>query len=140
MTNPDRMWEYYSQYEEDQRVQKLSVGEMLAEFHTKFKSPRNLRFGYDTNVETLATNLIEEEFTEFMNEDDALQTLGELADLVYVAYGYADRWGWNLDEAVRRKHIANLSKLGEDGEPIFREDGKVLKGPNFKPADLSDLV
>lgn len=136
----DRIWDYYNQYEESERVRSMSVGEMLAEFHTKFKSPRNLRFGYDNAVETLAMDLITEEYKEFMKEEDAELTLGELADLVYVAYGYADRWGWNLDEAVRRKHIANLSKLGEDGEPIFREDGKVLKGPNFKPADLSDLV
>lgn len=43
-------------------------------------------------------------------------------------------------EAFRRKHAANLSKLGEDGKPIKREDGKVLKGPNYKPADLMDLI
>jgi len=45
-----------------------------------------------------------------------------------------------LEEAFRRVHASNMSKLGEDGEPIRREDGKVLKGPNYKPPDLSDLV
>lgn len=45
-----------------------------------------------------------------------------------------------FDEAVRRVHKSNMSKLGDDGKPIFREDGKVLKGPNYKKPDLSDLV
>jgi predicted HAD superfamily Cof-like phosphohydrolase len=45
-----------------------------------------------------------------------------------------------FDEAVRRVHKSNMSKLGYDGRPIFREDGKVLKGPNYKKPDLSDLV
>jgi predicted HAD superfamily Cof-like phosphohydrolase len=45
-----------------------------------------------------------------------------------------------IDEACRRVHKSNMSKLGDDGKPIFREDGKVLKGPNYKKPDLSDLV
>ena len=44
-----------------------------------------------------------------------------------------------LDEAFMRVHLSNMSKLGEDGKPIFREDGKVLKGPNYKAPDLTDL-
>ena len=68
------------------------------------------------------------------------ETLKELADLVYVCYQYAINMGWNLDEALNLVHLSNLSKLGEDGEPIYRDDGKVLKGPNYKPPDLSELV
>ena len=68
------------------------------------------------------------------------ETLKELADLVYVCYQYAENMGWNLDEALNLVHLSNLSKLDEDGEPIYREDGKVLKGPNYKPPDLSELV
>jgi predicted HAD superfamily Cof-like phosphohydrolase len=48
--------------------------------------------------------------------------------------------GNELVEAYRRVHISNMSKLGEDGKPIYRDDGKVLKGPNYKPPDLNDLV
>ena len=44
------------------------------------------------------------------------------------------------DTAFNRVHTSNMSKLGEDGKPVYREDGKVMKGPNYKPADLSDLV
>ena len=66
--------------------------------------------------------------------------LKELADLVYVCYQYAANMGWDLDEAMDRVHKSNMSKLDEYGKPIFREDGKVLKGPNYQPPDLSDLV
>ena len=66
--------------------------------------------------------------------------LKELADLVYVCYQYASNLGWDLDEAMDRVHKSNMSKLDEYGNPILREDGKVLKGPNYQPPDLSDLV
>ena len=67
------------------------------------------------------------------------EALKELADLVYVCYQYAENQGWFLDEALDRVHKSNMSKLGADGKPIYREDGKVLKGPGYKPPDLSDL-
>jgi predicted HAD superfamily Cof-like phosphohydrolase len=66
--------------------------------------------------------------------------LKELADLVYVCYQYAANLDWDLDEAMDRVHQSNMSKLGEDGKPIRREDGKVLKGPNYQPPTLTDLV
>ena len=87
--------------------------------------------------------LIDEEWSEFHeayhHESEANQ-LNELADLVYVCFQYAASQDWDLDEAMRRVHRANMSKLGEDGKPIYRGDGKVLKGPNFKKAEFNDLV
>ena len=68
------------------------------------------------------------------------EALKELADLVYVCYQYAENMGWFLDEALDRVHKSNMSKLGEDGKPIYRKDGKVLKGPAYKPPNLEDLV
>ena len=53
---------------------------------------------------------------------------------------YAAAVGWDLDEALTRVHESNLSKLDDDLRPIKREDGKVMKGPNYKPANLIDLV
>ena len=94
-------------------------------------------------------NLIVEEFKEFLQADGMLylsalehkeNCLKELADLVYVCYQYAENMGWDLDEAMHRVHESNMSKLDEEGKPIYREDGKVLKGPNYQPPDLSDLV
>ena len=98
---------------------------------------------------TLQRTLIVEEFKEFLDAENQLikgfvvnatDTLKELADLVYVCYQYAENLGWDLDEALYRVHQSNMSKLGEDGKPIYREDGKVLKGPNYQPPNLSDLV
>lgn len=66
--------------------------------------------------------------------------LKELCDLQYVLSGFAVTFGLPLDEAFKRVHESNMSKLGLDGKPIYREDGKVLKGPNYKKPDLSDLV
>lgn len=66
--------------------------------------------------------------------------LKELCDLQYVLSGFAVTFGLPLDEAFERVHESNMSKLGPDGKPIYREDGKVLKGPNYKKPDLSDLV
>ncbi len=93
--------------------------------------------------------LIVEEFKEFLDAENQLllgftinatDCLKELADLVYVCYQYAENLGWDLDEALNRVHRSNMSKLGEDGNPVYREDGKVLKGPNYQPPNLSDLV
>ncbi len=63
-----------------------------------------------------------------------------LSNLMYCLYGYADAMNWDLDEAYRRVHLSNLSKLGDDGKPVRREDGKVMKGPNYKPPFLEDLT
>ena len=67
-------------------------------------------------------------------------TLKELADLVYVAFQYAENREWDLLTALDRVHKSNMSKLGDDGKPIRRPDGKVLKGPNYQPPVLIDLV
>ena len=68
------------------------------------------------------------------------ECLKELADLVYVCYQYAESQGWFLDEAIHRVHQSNLSKLGEDGEPIYREDGKILKVENFSEPNLEEVL
>ena len=116
---------------------------------------KEFRHGFQvTNSTTPASRtgqrtLIVEEFKEFLDADNQLLTdfkinsadcLKELADLVYVCYQYAENLGWDLDEALDRVHKSNMTKLGEDGKPIRREDGKVLKGPNYQPPTLTDLV
>ena len=87
--------------------------------------------------------LIAEEFKEF-NEAVANEPyeneLKELADLVYVCFQYAENMEWDLEEALDRVHKSNMSKLGLDGKPIRRADGKVLKGPNYQPPILKDLI
>lgn len=68
------------------------------------------------------------------------EILKELADLVYVCYQMAAFLGLDLDEALDRIHRSNLSKLDDNGQPIYNEHGKVMKGPNYKKPDLLDLV
>ena len=87
--------------------------------------------------------LIAEEYMEFMNaflNEGYEQELKELADLVYVCFQYAENMEWDLEEALHRVHKSNMSKLGLDGKPIRRADGKVLKGPQYQPPIMTDLV
>ena len=87
--------------------------------------------------------LIDEEFHEFqaaVYNEPYENELKELADLVYVCFQYAENMEWDLEEALHRVHRSNMSKLGLDGKPIRRSDGKVLKGPNYAPPSLTDLV
>jgi predicted HAD superfamily Cof-like phosphohydrolase len=103
----------------------------------------------NTTLETvheLQANLIHEEHLEFLEafegEVDGIQItdqLKELADLVFVCYQFAAARGWDLDTAMRRVFESNMSKL-VDGKPLRRSDGKVLKGPNYQPPILDDLV
>jgi predicted HAD superfamily Cof-like phosphohydrolase len=99
----------------------------------------------DENVHELQFKLIIEEYNElrveFENELDGSNTdqLKELADLVFVCYQYAAARGWDLDTAMRRVFESNISKL-VDGKPLRRADGKVMKGPNYQPPILDDLV
>ena len=105
----------------------------------------------DETVHELQANLITEEYHEFCYEFDTefetldivkenqVNQLKELADLVFVCYQYAAARGWDLDTAMRRVFESNMSKL-VDGKPLRREDGKVLKGPNYQPPILDDLI
>jgi len=103
----------------------------------------------DLNRRGTQRTLIVEEFKEFLEADRDMalmhpkqraDCLKELADLIYVCAQYAENMDWDIEQALRRVHTSNMSKLGNDGKPIYREDGKVLKGPNYQPPDLSDLV
>ena len=125
-------------------MKKTFISEQAREFRTKYQ----LKNSADRSTRSGQKNLIVEEFKEFLEAEGLLfrhginaqeEALKELADLVYVCYQYAENMGWFLDEALDRVHKSNMSKLGEDGKPIYREDGKVLKGPNYKLPTLSDL-
>ena len=115
----------------------------------EFRSKYNLKNSITKAKRTYQKNLIVEEFKEFLEAEGELwhnspeypsEALKELADLVYVCYQYAENMGWFLDEALNRVHESNMSKLDENGKPIYRDDGKVLKGPNYSPPNLNDLI
>ena len=99
----------------------------------------------------LQRRLIQEEVGEFDEaatlllyspNDLSLQTevLKELSDVVFVCYQFAAAFGLDLDTAMQRVFDSNMSKLGENGKPTYREDGKVLKGPDYKKPALDDLI
>ena len=136
------IWDNDKDYRDYTKTKQMSNGDMLKQFHETYLAKRNRKWQED-GLEELASKLIVEEFKEFMDEtgDNQAALLKELADLVYVCYGYADRFGWDLDEAFRRVHLSNMSKLDPvTGKPIFREDGKILKSSAYKEPNLKDLV
>ena len=125
-------------------MKRTFISEQAKEFRGKYRIKNSHGITHTAHQK----NLIVEEFKEFLEADGFLfrhghnaqeECLKEIADLVYVCYQYAENMNWFLDEALNRVHESNMSKLDEDGKPIYREDGKVLKGPNYKPPDLSDL-
>ena len=118
--------------------------QLVREFHDAFEvDPAEMSPG-------LRLKLILEEAGEVaeatvkMEETGGYEETGalvkELCDLLYVTYGFLDLLGVDADVAFDIVHESNMSKLDENGEPILREDGKILKGPNYKPVDPVDLL
>ena len=75
-----------------------------------------------------------------MNNKDLLEVADALTDILYVTYGAGHAFGINLDKCFDEVQRSNMSKLGEDGKPIYNEHGKVMKGPNYFKPDLSKFV
>ena len=99
----------------------------------------------------MQVRLIEEEAQEFVeaagecfadpeNVDRREDLLKELSDLVFVCYQFAAAFNLDLDKAMTLVFESNMSKLDEQGKPIFRPDGKVLKGPNYRPPNLQECI
>lgn len=123
---------------------------LLADFMTAMDQPVSQGWE-DLEGIKLGTELIMEESMEVL---DAYTDLAcgksdfasceafakELTDLLYVCHWTAAKIGIDINEAFRRVHASNMSKLGPDGKPVKREDGKVLKGPGYHAPDLSDIV
>lgn len=125
-------FEYYN-YPISLSVKEPSVADMVKEFADIMGQAPNPQ---------LYERLISEEFEEWRKEVlDPHNELKELSDLVYVCYGYAKSMGWNLDEAIRRVHKNNIGRcLQPDGTVKRREDGKILKNPDYPKVDLRDLL
>lgn len=97
----------------------------------------------DANTVALRVELIAEELCELqeaIHNKDIVEVADALTDLLYVVYGAGHTFGIDLDECYKEVHRSNMSKLGEDGKPIYRKDGKVLKGPYYSPPDLNKIL
>ena len=137
----DKIWDDHLSYYTYEATKKQTPQDMVTEFHKTFGQPVGVKYDPYSNLDELRFKLVEEECEEVGEAVNSEHLLKELADLVYVAYGYAVTFGWDLDEAVRRVHISNMSKLDPvTGKPIYREDGKVIKSSAYKEPDLRDLV
>ena len=97
----------------------------------------------DAVTNKLRIDLIKEEFeelTEAMKDENLLEVADALTDILYVTYGAGHAFGIDLDKCFEEVQSSNMSKLGEDGKPIYNEVGKVMKGPNYFKPDLSKYL
>ena len=112
--------------------------EKVKEFMTTFgQEVKNKAEFPNEKIVELRKKLIDEEFNELkdaINENDLIEVADALTDILVVTYGAGVAFGIDLDKCFKEVHRSNMSKLSEDGKPIYNEIGKVMKGPNyFKP-------
>jgi len=94
-------------------------------------------------INNLRYELIKEEFDEFkkaLKNKDILEVADALTDILYVTYGAGHAFGINLDKCFEEVQQSNMSKLDEKGKPIYNENGKVMKGPNYFKPDLTKFI
>ena len=116
------------------------VGEFMKTFGQDVKSKPS--FSTD-KINDLRISLIQEELDELkeaMNDKDLLEVADALTDILYVTYGAGHAFGIDLDKCFDEVQNSNMSKLGENGEPIYNEAGKVMKGPNYFKPNLSKFT
>lgn len=121
---------------------------------TNFEKARDFMRAFGQNVQSRASlqdkktaelryELIREELEELraaIDSQDLLEIADALTDILYVTYGAGHAWGIDLDTCYTEVHRSNMSKLGEDGKPIHREDGKVMKGPGYSKPNLVPVI
>jgi len=94
-------------------------------------------------INSLRLSLIQEELDELkkaLEDKDILEVADALTDILYVTYGAGHAFGIDLDKCFDEVQNSNMSKLDENGKPIYNENGKVMKGPNYFKPDLSKFV
>ena len=94
-------------------------------------------------INSLRYDLIKEELEELkaaMESKDLLEVADALTDILYVTYGAGHAFGIDLDKCFEEVQNSNMSKLGEDGKPIYNESGKVMKGPKYFKPDLNKFI
>lgn len=127
------------------RRARSRIANQVREFHVSYELPvADLPSAQVGDEQTaLRQSLIEEEVGELREAAAAGDIVGvadALADIVYVAYGSAWVYGIDLDAVLDEVHASNMTKLGADGRPVRRDDGKVLKGPGYRPPDVEGVL
>ena len=116
------------------------VGIFMKTFGQEVKTKAELS---NDKINDLRISLINEELEELkkaINDNDILEVADALTDILYVTYGAGHAFGINLDECFNEVQQSNMSKLGEDGKPIYNEMGKVMKGSNYYKPNLKKVI
>ena len=116
------------------------VGHFMKTFGQEIKTSADLS---TDKINSLRVSLINEELEELkkaISERDMLEIADALTDLLYVTYGAGHAFGIDLDKCFDEVQNSNMSKLDENGKPIYNESGKVLKGPNYFKPDLRKFI
>ena len=116
------------------------VGLFMSTFGQEVKKKSELS---NDNINSLRLSLIQEELDELtkaINENDVLEVADALTDILYVTYGAGHAFGINLDKCFDEFQKSNMIKLGKDGKPIYNENGKVMKGPDYFKPNLSKFL
>ena len=116
------------------------VGSFMKTFGQEVKSRPSLS---TDKINNLRLSLIKEELEELkdaMKKKDLLEIADALTDILYVTYGAGHAFGINLDKCFDEVQRSNMSKLGADSKPIYNENGKVMKGPNYFKPDLTKFI
>ena len=97
----------------------------------------------DSKIVELRIALIQEELNELkeaINNNDIIEVADALTDILYVTYGAGHSFGVDLDSCFNEVQNSNMSKLGDDGKPIYNESGKVMKGPNYFKPNIKKII
>jgi len=116
------------------------VGLFMKTFGQEVKNKTELS---TEKINLLRISLIKEELEELqqaVHENNILEVADALTDILYVTYGAGHAFGINLDKCFNEVQESNMSKLGENGKPIYNENGKVMKGPNYFKPELSKFI
>ena len=132
----------------------MTKTEMVKEFHEAFNLPVNVPWGLE--LFKFRQGLLQEELEEYLIEatsimvklsadmevtiDDKARLVKEMSDIIYILAGTAVSLGLPLDEVFTAVHESNMSKLGPDGKPVYREDGKVMKGSQYRPPNVIKVM
>jgi len=121
------------------------IAGQVRDFHLAYELPvaSAPSAGLSDGQAELRQSLIEEEVSELRaaaTDADIVGIADALADIVYVAYGTALVYGIDLDGVLDEVHASNMTKLGADGRPVRRADGKILKGPDYRPPDIAAVL